>query len=105
MRKIAALVAATVIGSAVVAGTVGIGSATPEQSAALSFYHTLKGDGVNVARVMCLPVQDHPEHPVRQIDGNAECWVSFTTPHPSVAVPVYVYEDGSFDIVDDRYNV
>jgi len=105
MRGIATLVAATVIGGAVVAGTIGIGSPTPEQSAAWSFYHTLKGDGVNVGSVTCAPVQDHPEHPVRQIDGNAECRVTFTTGHAPVMVPVYVYEDGSFDIVDDRYNV
>lgn len=113
------IAAAAVIGAAVIAATVGVGSPSPEQSAAFTFLHDLRADGVNVNRVVCSTVQDHPEHPVRQVGGNALCSVSLAHDDPKfreivptgvgssdriVEVPTLIFEDGSYTIPypDDR---
>lgn len=110
------IAAAAIIGAAVIAATVGVGSPSPEQSAAFTFLHDLRADGVNVDRVVCSTVQDHPEHPVRQVGGNAMCSVTLGSDDPrfreivpssitrTVQVPALIFEDGSYTlpVADDR---
>jgi hypothetical protein len=113
------IIAGTLAVAAIAAGTVGIGTPTPEQDAAWSFLHHLRSDGVEVHRVTCgrhpvfrdKPVDGDVASPseeashlleVRGEGGNTTCRVHL--PGRTVTVPLYVFEDGSYRFVnpDDR---
>lgn len=89
------IIAGTLAVVAIAAATVGIGTPSPEQDAAWTFLHDLRGDGVEVQRVTC-EAGSTPD------GGNTVCRVFL--PGSTVTVPLYVFEDGSYRFVrsDDR---
>ena len=97
----AAIVAATV-GFLYV--TAGVGMPTPAQSAAWSFLHELRADGVEVHRVTCGEGVATPSEQaahlleVRGEGGNTACRVHL--PGRTVTVTLHVFEDGSYRFAD-----
>lgn len=96
------IIAASLATVAIAAGTMGIGTYSEQQGAAYTLLQSLKDDGVAVGMVTCEEVQDHPEHPIRQAGGNSECNVTLTSGEV-IAVPLLVFEDGSYWHVGEDY--